>query len=322
VICFLCMGAAKTAAQQAGRGGTEPLDSLIALLGPGEYDSLMQELDFFLNTYRQPEKSYFDISLGAGNGFFTQRGEEAVNAVPASRMVLMPSAAYFHKSGLGASWFGFLGTNGAGLYQHQVSLSYDYLKGKTIGFGVSYGRQFSKESVDFYTTPFNHVFSGYASLRKGWLRPALSVSYSTGGYTDVFTRIVGRPPAVDTFRLKYNVDVSDITVTASVKRQFVKKQLFHADDYFMFTPRLLLTGAGQNYTTYSPDTRFRRMLANGLVAPGGNSGFQVQSLGLGLSGDYFHKSFYLHPQISFDYFTQDAGKRFYTSVLLLAGFIL
>jgi hypothetical protein len=293
---------------------TESLDSLIALLSPGEYDSLMKDLDFFLGDFLHKDKSYFDIGLGVSNGFFTQRGADgAPTSNTINKLVLSPSAGYYHKSGLGIGWAGFWlpGDKKAGIYQQQLTASYDYTKGKKAAFGFSYTRQSSKDSLSFYASPFENIFSGYFNLRKGWLRPGLSLSYSNGSYTDVFKRSL--------FRLVYNVDVKDFTAILSVRHVFVKQKLFSAQDYFMFTPRLMLINSGQKYKTNSPDLRFRRAVNQGFILSSGSAAFQPQSLGLNLSADYMLGKFYVHPQLYFDYYLHIADKRFYTSALLLVG---
>lgn len=304
-------------AQDSTAAAPESLDSLIALLTPEEYDSLMKDLDLFLGDFMRREKSYFDVSMSFSNGFFTQRS--ANSTIPTrtiDQLVIAPSVGYYHKSGLGASWTGFVlpADKKAGIYQQQFTASYDYLNtSKPVGFGLSYTRQSVKDSIGFYASPFQNMYNAYITLRKGWLRPSLSLGYNNGSYTDIEKQ--------PTYSVTYDVSLKDFTAIAAVRHVFTKQKLFSKNDYLMVTPRLMLIASGQKYRTFGTARGYRRQVTLGTVVTNGSTAFQPQSLGFNLSADYMKGKFYVHPQLYFDYLLQSGDKRLYTSALLLVGFM-
>jgi hypothetical protein len=295
-------------------------DSIIALLSTEEYDSLMTELDDLFSFITKKETSYADVSLTAGNGNFTLRNIDAASSSYkiTNRLVVSPSAGYFHKSGVGAQWSSFFaGANGSlKPYQHQASFFYDYLKGKKISLGISYSRLFTDgAAVDFFTSPFKNNYNIYAALKKGRLKPSVSFNYSSGSYTDVFVRPL--------FTLYYKVNITEFATTASLRYSFTKKGWLTGRDYLLFTPRIALISSGQKAVTANPDNNIRlnRLLANGLVPQRSVSSFQPQVMALYLSADYILGKWYLHPQLYIDYYLHTADRRSFSSFSITTGFL-
>ncbi len=54
-------------------------DSLIALLSPQEYDSILNEIDDLLSFIDKKEVSYTDISITAGNGIVALRNSDLLS---------------------------------------------------------------------------------------------------------------------------------------------------------------------------------------------------------------------------------------------------
>lgn len=298
----------------------ETADSLIALLSPGEYDSLMTELDEMFSIISKSETSYADISLTAGNGNFTLRNADAASATykTTNRFLFSPAAGYFHKSGLGVQWSSFftMVNKKPVAYQHQASVFYDYLKGKKISAGISYSRSFINDStVDFYNSPFKNNYFAYAAWKKNKIRPAVSLSYSNGSYIEAFNRPL--------FSVYYKVLIKEISLTASVRYSAGKKNWLTKGDYLSFTPRLALISSGQRIETVNHENNnfIQRLMNNGFIAQRSVNSFEPQVLALYISADYILGKWYLHPQFYVDYYLHNADRRSYTSFSLTTGFM-
>jgi hypothetical protein len=299
----------------------ETADSLIALLSPEEYDSLMTELDDLFSFMTKRETSYVDISLTAGNANLTLKNIDAATNTykTTNRLLLSPSAGYFHKSGFGAQVTAYFAPvkNVLKPYQGQASVFYDYLKGKKITAGISYSRVFTKDSVvDFYTSPFINNYNIYGAWKKGRLRPAVSVNYSDGSYPEGFVRPLGAVTY-------YKVLIEDISVTASLRYSFTKKNWLKKGDYLSFTPRAALICSGQKteIINNNGDRLLSRLLTSGFIAARSVNSFEPQVMALYLSADYFMGSWYIHPQFYMDYYLHQSDRRSFNSFSITTGFM-
>lgn len=323
---------------------------------PINKDSIEKEVDKFLSlldSAKQP-KSYLQVSVGFSNTQFSNKNI-ALNAQQTSTgITLVPTIAYFHKSGLGITYNNFLVLNetNSGIAQHSLTPSYDYEGGKTVGFGVSYTRFIRNNN--FNSSPYKNDLYGYVEYKKPTFQPSLSFGYSTGGYneysqTDTFA-IIQRPFRPDTLiRFKkfdtLNVNIRDFSMIASVKRTF-EWNGFSAKDYFTFTPSFLLFFASNNYDIkYSSGSQFSRSIQeikrnNPILFRQlqtqlqkqfpeisqsrnylNNSGFALQSIGLSLDATWYIGKFYLNPQVYFDYYLLSSENKFSSLFNLQAGFM-
>jgi len=174
VLLFL-MVLQKTSFSQKGK-----LDSLFA---SGDttavMDSLMKDFDLFLDSLAAP-KSFFNVSLGAGNGYFSFENKNSVYLTSRRKLILTPGIGYFHKSGLGLSATAFmLADNGLSMYQMSFSPSYDLIR-RAFSTGISYTRYVQKDSVDFYLTPVQNELFAYFSYKNWWIRPSVNIAYGWG----------------------------------------------------------------------------------------------------------------------------------------------
>lgn len=295
-------------------------DSLIALLSPQEYDSIMTEIDDLFSILEKKEFSYADFSITAGNGNVTFRNTDALNTSyrTANRLLISPSAGYFHKSGLGVQWVTYFAPsqNKLNAYQHQPSVFFDYTKAKKISGGISYTRNIVKESaVDFMTTPFKNQLGGYLNWKKGRLRPSLSFTYSKGDYVEQFTRLF--------YSVKYKVLVSDVTASASVRYSWSKRNWLKKEDYLVFMPRLALVSSGQKAEVVNSENNriLGRLLNTGFMAQRSVTNFEPQVLALYLSLDYTFGKWYIHPQYYIDYYLHSSDKRSFSSFSVTTGFM-
>jgi hypothetical protein len=109
-----------------------------------------------------------------------------------------------------------------------------------------------------------------------------------------------------TIRDTIKTTIQDFSVTASLQHEFDWTNVFDSDDEFTFTPTLMISAGAQDYTIKQSASvalkrfplRLRRLGKNN----NGNSGFQFQSAGLSLSGNYTIGKFYIAPQYYLDYY--------------------
>ena len=106
------------------------LDSLFASRDTtAVMDSLMKDFDLFMDSLTAP-KSFLNISIGAGNGFFSFENKNSVYLSTKRKIILSPGIGYFHKSGLGLSATAFMmnDNGGVNVYQFAFSPSYDLIR--------------------------------------------------------------------------------------------------------------------------------------------------------------------------------------------------
>lgn len=294
-------------------------DSLMALLTPAEYDSLMNDLEELFSVFDDRDRSYFDLSLTGGNGNFTLKNVETTGAYTTkNKLVFSPSAGYFHKSGLGIQLSSLFAPSGGGLrpYLYQGTVFYDYLKGKKISAGISYSRIKTNDSaVDFYTTPFRNNFNIYGTWKKGRLRPSVSINYSNGSYVDYFVRGL--------YTVAYNVNIAEYAVNASLRYSWDKKDWLKRGDYMSITPRLVLVNSGQKLELQKGDDTpiLNRLISTGVIPQRSVNNFEPQLLAVYLSLDYMLGKWYIHPQLYVDYYLHSSDQRSFANFSITTGFM-
>ena len=97
-------------------------------------DSLLQndEMLKMIGSFGKPS-SYFRINIGVGNKLYSSQDKAVESLQNTNQLVISPSVAYYHKSGFGISFAGFLlsENNKTGFYQYSVSPFYNYTKGES-----------------------------------------------------------------------------------------------------------------------------------------------------------------------------------------------
>ncbi len=152
------------------------LDSLL------KYDVLLK----MINQLGKPS-SYFRINAGIGNRLFSD-GNRAIEALQSNKqLVITPSVRYFHKSGLGISFAGYLLSENSRLdfYQYALSPSYSYSAGKVINGSLYYTHYFKKDLYNLSGSPINDEWYGNVIFKKPWLRPGISLGYANGRYKEM-----------------------------------------------------------------------------------------------------------------------------------------
>jgi hypothetical protein len=324
---FLFMVVQKTSFSQTGK-----LDSLFA---SGDttaiMDSLMKDFDLFLDSLSAP-KSFFNISLGAGNGYFSFENKNSVYLSSARKLILSPGIGYYHKSGLGVSATAYLlADNGLNLYQMSFSPSYDVIR-RSFSTGVSYTRYAHKDSVDFYLTPVQNEVFVYFSYKNWWVRPSINFAYGWGSKASYEKRkrtLLARLLTQNRrrfIRITNEESVQDLSMTVSVRKDFDWYNVLGKKDNITFTPVLMLTSGTQNFgfnTSYSYN--FAPIRVNSLPSNqqlSDNTAFAAQSASLVLRGSYMKGKLLIQPQVLFDYYLPAADDKFNMAFSIMAGISL
>lgn len=297
-------------------------------------DSLEHEVDSLLSIMFKP-KSFFDINLTSGNGFFVQKTTSNINT-SAGTIFFTLNSSYLHKSG-----FGISGTLQAlpeegnfTVFQGSLSPSYDYIKNKKWGFGVSYTRYFNKKDLSFYVSPLTNEYYAYGTYKGGWLRTTFALDYAEGTQAEVqkttreviIRRTNGRR---DTVRLSQSFNqttsINDFSTMLSFQHRFFLGTVFNRNDGFSFTPSIIIIAATQRFGTSlqasgnfnSALYNINRSLTN--TSSSVRNNFRLQNTSLSLRGEYSINKFYLQPHILIDYTFPSASKQWNLIYNLTAG---
>lgn len=284
-------------------------------------DSLMNELDGFLDSLTAPH-SFVSASLGVGSGLFSMQEKSSVYFRTEHKLVFMPSLGYFHKSGLGFSVSSSLLVDGGNLsaYQWVLSPSYDRIRRK-YSAGISYSRYFTKDSLDFYTTPIENELYGYFAWKNWWLRPGISVSYGWGSRSSYERRKLARLARLLQRRNLYYLSVSktetvqDFALTVSLRKDINWYDVLGNDDNLSLTPVILLNAGTQQFgfnTSYrlnqTPLVKVNALPSNNEIS--GANQFALQSLSFVLRAGYLKGNLLLQPQVYLDYALWETDQRF------------
>ncbi len=325
-LIFLFAGARHVNAQQTA------LDSLFARGdSTAILDSLLKDFDAYLDSLTKP-RSFFSVNMGIGNGYFSFENKNSVFLSNSQRLIVTPSAGYYHKSGLGITATGFLllDADNTQFYQFAVTPSYDYIGNKKLGFGFAFTRYFEKDSLPFYTTPIGNELFGYFTYKKWWIRPTVSVSYGWGSKTEYQQKqtLIWRERLQRYDRgfvyIKNEESVKDFATIFSIKHDFDFYRVFTKKDGFTITPVILFTASTQSFgfnTSYQYSINaFRANLLPSNQNISDQSLYKPQSFTFILRTDYNVGKFFLMPQLLLDYYIPETEKHLNTGYSLTAGF--
>ena len=315
-----------------GNAQQSTLDSLFAKGdSTAVMDSLLKDFGNYLDSISKP-KSFFALNMGVGNGYFSFENKNSVFLTNTQRIIVTPSAGYYHKTGLGITATSFFLMDGSNsqLYQFAVTPSYDYLGSKKLGFGFAFTRYFEKDSLPFYTTPIANEFFGYFTVKKLWIRPTLSISYGWGSNTEYQQKqtLIWRERLQRYTRgfvyIKNKESVQDFATILSLKHDFDFYRLFVREDAFSVTPVFLFTASTQSFgfnTSYQYSTngvRANVLPSNQKISD--QTSFRPQSISFILRTDYNVRKFFVMPQLLLDYYLPDADQHLSVGYSVTAGF--
>lgn len=277
-------------------------------------DSLLKDFDTYLDSL-SGHKSFFTLNMGIGTGFFSFNDKNSVLLNTQKKIIFSPAVGYFHRSGFGISATALgLFNKGLNFYQYAFSPSYDCIK-KSFSTGIAYTRYFTKDSLDFYSTPIQNELFAYFSYKKWWLRPTVSFTYGWGSSEQYEKRKLERLARLLSQMDRYYVvvknsqSVRDFASAISLRKDFDWYNVLGKSDNITLTPIVMLTAGTQTYgfnTSYSYN--FSPVRANSLPSNkdiSDNTQFALQSACLAFRGSYLKGRFLLQSQVLFDYFLQD-----------------
>jgi hypothetical protein len=299
-----------------------------------DYDELFNELDSFLDSLTKP-RSFTMLNIGVGNRVFNYKSASSASLKADKNLSLSPSIGYFSKSGFGINAAAAIVKENHRLlpYQYSASASYDYLKNHNFITGLSYTRFFTKDSLNFYTSPLQNELFTYFSYRGTWLKPSISASYGWGSRTEVEERedqiksLLKRRREVEQIRSVESI--RDFNLSLSLRHDFYWLDVLVSDDYIRFTPQVSFTAGTQNFGFNQNITvNNNKRILNGNALFGSQSysldektKFQPLSLTTFLKSEFSKGKFFFQPQLMFDYYLPEAAQRFTTTFVVSSGFI-
>ncbi len=321
---------------------------------PINQDSIEKEVDAFLSmldSLKKP-KSYFQVGIGAGNMQYSV-SNTALNAQQVQKNInFTPVLAYYHKSGFGIAYNGFVAVeNGSSsFYQHTITPSYDYEQGEKFGAGITYTRYFKGAADHQLASPYKNDFYGYAEYKKWKIKPSVSFGFANGkqsqySQTDTFAVIKRylRPDTTVYFKQydTLHVNLRDYTVVLSARSRFTLDGITQ-NDYLVFSPSFMMYFGLSDYdmeyiskSKLTPDIvqyfrtnkviayRFSKQFpllrsSRNYNYPGN---FNLQSLGVNVDLAWYIRKFYINPQVYFDYYLLSSEKKFNTLFTVHTGFM-
>jgi hypothetical protein len=305
-----------------------PIDSTI------DYDLLLQDMEFFLDSISSPH-SYLLGSLAMGRGFYNYSSKSTVYLETAKSFTYTPTIGYFHKSGLSVNATGNIVNHDdkLDLYQVAVSPGYDYFENKDFATGIAFTKFFTKDSLDFYTTPLQNELFGYFTYRKWWIRPTVALSYGWGSRTDYMERETLiqdlRLRRSGVTRINSKESISDFSVITSLRHDFYWLGVFSYKDHFRFTPQLSFISGTQKFGFNQSANTYATIVRTGANVLYNSEDFylddqldfQPLSLTMFLRGEYSFGKFFIQPQLILDYYFPTQQNNFSTLFSVNLGFI-
>ena len=283
-------------------------------------DSILRDDEFF-NLIKQSLKpqSYFELSAGLGNSYFSVKNKRTAASQQESKLVFTPGITYFHKSGLGLSAAAFLSTfdGKSGFYQFSLTPSYSTTeKSKKVSASLSYTRFFRRDGYATAASPIQNDLYGTIYLKKPWIEPGISVGFSGGKNTEYknYDTVLFTVRRIFTDTIK--TTISSFSISAFVQHSFEFLGLLDKDDGISIEPKLSVNAGSNSYNEkhYNPYSAFFKKLLQRRKNLGrleDNTPFELQSVGCNLDINYIIGKFGFEPQAYLDYYIPDTtGEKF------------
>lgn len=284
-----------------------------------------QQEDSTINIKKDSKyKSYFEVATSFGNSYFSAKNKSLNAKGQPSVFLITPSVSYYHKSGLGLTASAYLINLGdsSGFYQYSLSPSYQLTNNDKLDATVSYTRYFVKKGYETTASPFKDEFYGQINLKKPWLQPGLSISYSSGSfkvYNNVDTILLSaRRKFTDTV----TTNVSGFTLSPFIQHEFDFYELINKNDELTITPQFLLnTGSSTFAETHQNlfyTRRLQRASGSKLLKKLGRfnqqTPFEIESLALSTDANYAIGKFGIDTQFYLDYYLPATKTKRLTSI--------
>ena len=316
-------------------------DSLFNVLV--DYDELFSELDAFLDSLLAP-KSYAVVNVGVGTGFYDYLSNQELMLKSKRGLVITPSFGYYHKSGFGINGTAAILNDKKNLnpYQFLTSLSYDYLKSMKFVAGVSASHFFTKDSLDFYTSPLKNELYAYFIYRNSWFKPSVSSSYGWGTrnsvsereeYITTLRKRNKKKNIVDTtiITTEENIieNINDFSLMFSVRHDFYWLNVFFKKDFVRLTPQINFIsgtqtfGFNQTINTYSSPLNQKKneFFLSENTNLDDRMDFQPIAISASLKSELSIGKYFIQPQFMVNYYLPAAEKNISTAFALNTGFL-
>jgi len=275
------------------------------------------------------EKSFFDVSIGIGNGIFSLKNN-ALNAGLAvtNKIFYTPSVGYYHKSGFSITAGGFLTDDNGNLKMYQYAISPSYIfSDKNIDAGISYTRFIEGSSASFEMSPFKNDFYGAVVFKKTWIEPGLALGYSSGKQVEYFDTTFWVLNRIVHIRDTITTKLQAFSVILSATHKWDLFRLISKKDAMRLQPILFLNAGSLNWNTSHSSSlnnrapRVQNFIKNRYGDGSASSSFSMQSLAFLGEVTYYYGKFYLRPQLYLDYYLHSTTeKRLTTLFSVVTGF--
>lgn len=292
-------------------------------------DSLIKN-DEFLKMLNDLGKttSYFQASAGIGNSLLNGNDMAIKTLQNTNTIVFTPSVGYFHKSGFGVSVNGYLLNENqeTKFYQYSLSPSYAYNKSKVINALVSYTHYFIKDVYNTVSSPIQNDFYASISLKKPFLSPGISGSYSYGRSNEIVKIDTVLKIQDQRVRINYidtvNILLKSISLTASLKHDFNFFNLFSEQDGLRFTPEILLNAGINRYqikhnsslSDFNSFTKKKLKKIRHVMTEIDKQSWLIQSVAVDLDLNYVIGKFNFEPELYLNYYLPKTNDRNFSQI--------
>jgi hypothetical protein len=313
--------------------------SLIGLSTKAQTDSLTKEEkrlldsmfknDEFIKLMMKKDKNYLDVSIGIGNGSFSEHNNAANATEVNKQLIYTPSVTYRLKNGLSFGVAAFVtgdSSNKPEIYQGALTAGYDYY-GKTIYAGGNYTRYLSNQNKYNSKSLYQNDLYAYIKLAKGILQPGITLGYVTGKYKETsfvnFKRLIHlpNPPPngrdtiiIITGKDSTNNKTSYFSAAATVGHDFAFYNILSKKDELDFIPTLILNMGSDKLSQTHTNKVFDRPAFNSRKKSSYSNKFQVQSIAASLDLTYMVKKFFIQPILYFDYYIPETTESRFSAI--------
>lgn len=333
LILFIFMGNISFS-QGNGTDSTKIDDEIIEMDTTFDYDLLLSDFDAFLDSLLTP-RNYFSGNLSIGKGYYNYEDKSSTLLQAVKKFTYIPTLGYFDKSGLSITASASIVSedNKANLYQFSITPGYDYIENRDLATGITYTRFFTKDSLQFYTTPIQNELYGYFTIRKWWVRPTVAVSYGWGSRSDYMER----ESLIQDLRLRRSgltrvnstESIKDLSLIASMRHDFYWLDVFGLNDHVRVTPQISFVSGTQKFGFNQSSNTYATVVRTGAnvlynsenVYLDDQLEFQPLSLTLFLRSEYSIGKFFIQPQVIFDYYFPASSENFSSLFSCNVGFI-
>lgn len=263
-----------------------------------------------LDSLDEKPTSYFNVSLGVGNGSFSVNNN-SVNATQAqvNKLYYTPSIAYHHKSGVGISITPYFTTIDGNLktYQTAITPSYDYESNK-ISTGISFTKFIADTKSYTSNSTYQNDLYAYFKSTKSYIQPILTIGYASGTFNEISFRDSLKLPnrTIAIFDSTKN-DIKDFSVSLGIEHVFNFDSVFTKKGTLTFTPQIVVNAGAEKFKSTITNRRAAAAVATGnrrlkSLTQSANSPFAFQSIAFSLSADYYIGNFIISPNFYIDYY--------------------